>query len=62
MDDTERFLDGAVGGHEVVDMQQVFLELTTRLMGKVAYDVGLGFVAASQNTSNDIKRLPVGFG
>lgn len=37
--DTERFLDGAVKGGEIVDMQEVFLELTTRLMGKMAYDV-----------------------
>lgn len=39
LNDTERFLDGAVEGGEVVDMQEVFLELTTRLMGKMAYDV-----------------------
>ncbi|KAL8721210.1 MAG: hypothetical protein Q9225_002059 [Loekoesia sp. 1 TL-2023] len=38
MDDTERFLDEAVRSQEVADMQQVFLELTTRLMGKIAYD------------------------
>ncbi len=39
LDDTERFLEEAVKGGETVDMQQVFLELTTRLMGKMAYDV-----------------------
>ncbi|KAI4206294.1 MAG: hypothetical protein LQ346_001190 [Caloplaca aetnensis] len=41
LDDTERYLDGAVKGEETVDMQQVFLELTTRLMGKMAYDMDM---------------------
>ncbi|KAL8986075.1 MAG: hypothetical protein Q9177_004267, partial [Variospora cf. flavescens] len=41
LDDTETFLDAAVNSEETVDMQQVFLELTTRLMGKVAYDMDI---------------------
>ncbi|KAL9014444.1 MAG: hypothetical protein Q9173_000926 [Seirophora scorigena] len=41
LDDTERFLDGAVNSKETVDMQEVFLELTTRLMGKMAYDMDM---------------------
>lgn len=39
LDDTERFLDQALSRRDVVDMQHVFLDLTTRLMGKMAYDV-----------------------
>ena len=39
LDDTEHFLDEAAKNQKMVDMQEVFLELTTRLMGKIAYDV-----------------------
>lgn len=41
LDDIERLLDEAVNRVEVVDMQQVFLELTTRFMGQVAYDMDM---------------------
>ena len=40
LDDTERSLDKAACSNEILDMQQIFLELTTRLMGRIAYDVG----------------------
>ncbi|KAL8638941.1 MAG: hypothetical protein Q9228_003954 [Teloschistes exilis] len=41
IDDTERYLDQAALSEQIVDMQEVFLELTTRLMGKVAYDMDM---------------------
>ncbi|KAL8691953.1 MAG: hypothetical protein Q9218_002915 [Villophora microphyllina] len=41
INDTERHLDEVALGEQVVDMQEVFLELTTRLMGKVAYDMDM---------------------
>ncbi|KAL9603907.1 MAG: hypothetical protein Q9219_000845 [cf. Caloplaca sp. 3 TL-2023] len=41
LDDTERFLDEMASHKKVVDMQEVFLELTTRLMGKIAYDMDM---------------------
>ena len=37
--DTRKSFDDASLGTCLVDLQDVFLELTTRLMGKVAYDV-----------------------
>ena len=37
--DTEEFLDGAVRNDRVIDLQIVLLDLTTRLMGNMAYDV-----------------------
>ena len=37
--DTERTLDEAAQNGIVVDLQTVLLELTTRLMGNMAYDV-----------------------
>ncbi|KAL8697641.1 MAG: hypothetical protein Q9201_007025 [Fulgogasparrea decipioides] len=41
MDDTERLLDEAASKEDIVDMQEIFLELTTRLMGKIAYDMDM---------------------
>ncbi|KAL8659778.1 MAG: hypothetical protein Q9202_006953 [Teloschistes flavicans] len=41
IDDTERHLDQVALSEQIVDMQEVFLELTTRLMGKVAYDMDM---------------------
>ncbi|KAL8668287.1 MAG: hypothetical protein Q9168_007082 [Polycauliona sp. 1 TL-2023] len=41
LDDTETSLDKACDRHDVVDMQEIFNELTTRLMGKVAYDMDI---------------------
>ncbi|KAL8866755.1 MAG: hypothetical protein Q9198_008770 [Flavoplaca austrocitrina] len=41
LDDTERCLDKAVDAQNIVDMQQIFIQLTTRLMGKVAYDMDI---------------------
>ena len=35
-------LEAAAAGNAVIDLQRVFLELTTRLMGKIAYDVRRG--------------------
>ena len=37
--DTEQVLDDAVQHRKQIDLQQVLLELTTRFMGNVAYDV-----------------------
>ena len=37
--DTEEFLDSAVRKGRVIDLQIVLLDLTTRLMGNMAYDV-----------------------
>ena len=37
--DTQRTLDAAVQNATLVDLQSVLLELTTRLMGNMAYDV-----------------------
>ena len=37
--DTERRLDAAALASEAVDMQEIFLDMTTRLMGNMAYDV-----------------------
>ena len=39
LEDTKQLLDQAVVSGETVDLQATFLELTTRLMGKFAYDV-----------------------
>ena len=39
--DTQRTLDAAVQNATLVDLQSVLLELTTRLMGNMAYDVRL---------------------
>ena len=39
--DTERLLDAAAKNATLVDLQSVLLELTTRLMGNMAYDVRL---------------------
>ena len=39
--DTEKLLDAAATNATLVDLQSVLLELTTRLMGNMAYDVGL---------------------
>ena len=39
--DTERILDAAAKNATLVDLQSVLLELTTRLMGNMAYDVRL---------------------
>ncbi|KAL8800626.1 MAG: hypothetical protein Q9182_005039 [Xanthomendoza sp. 2 TL-2023] len=49
LDDTERFLDHAVDRQAIVDIQEVCLELTTRLMGKVAYDVRQTFTIVLTN-------------
>lgn len=49
LDDTERSLDKAVDSAKIVDMQQIFLELTTRFMGQVAYDVSLVLLAQIQH-------------
>lgn len=35
----ENRLEAVAGGSKVVDLQEVFLELTTGLMGEMAYDV-----------------------
>lgn len=37
--DTERFLDDAFRKGSVIDLQIVLLDLTTRLMGNMAYEV-----------------------
>ena len=37
--DTKEYLDKASEEGTIIDLQHVFLELTTRLMGKMAYDV-----------------------
>ena len=37
--DTEEYLDNASRKDSVVDLQKVLLDLTTRLMGNMAYDV-----------------------
>ncbi|MCJ1316772.1 hypothetical protein MMC15_002093 [Xylographa vitiligo] len=39
--DTKRDLDAALYDEAVVDLQNVLLELTTRLMGKMAYDMDM---------------------
>lgn len=39
IEDTKKFLDKAAKEESLIDLQDVLLELTTRLMGKVAYDV-----------------------
>ena len=41
LEDTRKVLDEAAQSRTIVDMQEIFLELTTRLMGTVAYDVCL---------------------
>ena len=41
MADTEKTLDDAAQTATSVDLQSVLLELTTRLMGNMAYDVRL---------------------
>ncbi|KAL8775218.1 MAG: hypothetical protein Q9209_000224 [Squamulea sp. 1 TL-2023] len=41
LDDTEHTLDKAARQNDIVDMQEVFIELTTRLMGKIAYDMDM---------------------
>ena len=38
--DTQQFLDVSSKTGIILDLQNVILELTTRLMGKMAYDVG----------------------
>lgn len=38
-DSVEQRLDAAASSSETVDLQEVFLELTTTLMGVMAYDV-----------------------
>ena len=40
LEDTKRTLHEVAKQGEVVDLQNVLLEFTTRLMGKMAYDVG----------------------
>ena len=40
---TKTALDVAAEVSTPIDLQEIFLELTTRLMGKVAYDVSLMF-------------------
>ena len=40
LEDTKRTLHEVAEQGEVVDLQSVLLEFTTRLMGKMAYDVG----------------------
>ena len=45
LQDTNKVLDMASQNHTVVNMQEIFLELTTRLMGTVAYDVRLAPLA-----------------
>lgn len=39
----EKKLDAAVKSTEEVDLQDLFLDLTTRLMGVMAYDVSAFF-------------------
>ena len=41
LENTRKVLDEAAQSRTIVDMQEIFLELTTRLMGTVAYDVCL---------------------
>ncbi|KAL8948151.1 MAG: hypothetical protein Q9222_005639 [Ikaeria aurantiellina] len=41
LNDTVRSLDEAVSSGRIVDMQGLFLDLTTRLMGKMAYDMDM---------------------
>ena len=42
-EDTEKLLNDALRYEKVIDLQSVLLDLTTRLMGNMAYDV-CGFV------------------
>lgn len=39
LEDTKQTLNSASLDHRTIDMQETFLELTTRFMGNVAYDV-----------------------
>ena len=41
LEDTEKRLVQAANGTDPIDMEAVFLELTTKLMGEMAYDVSL---------------------
>ena len=54
LEDTEKQLNAAAESHEVVDLQDILLELTTRLMGKMAYDVSTYYRHTYPPTSNSI--------
>ena len=47
LQDTKRVLDEAALSHSQIDLQSVLLEMTTRLMGKIAYDVRFTSLAFS---------------
>ena len=47
--DTEKALDHAALYGKQIDLQALFHDLTTRLMGKVAYNVSQGFFYGSQD-------------
>lgn len=50
--DTEKRLEHAARGSDPIDMQDVFLELTTRVMGEMAYDVCVNPITPSRNDVN----------
>lgn len=54
--DTERTLDEAAREATMVDLQSILLELTTRLMGNMAYDVRpyLGFCARTTDSKEAV--------
>lgn len=50
--DTEKRLEHAASNSDPIDMQDVFLELTTRVMGEMAYDVRVNPITPSRNDVN----------
>ena len=49
--DTEKRLENAARESDPIDMQDVFLELTTRVMGEMAYDVRVNPVTTRNNVN-----------
>lgn len=57
MADTEKVLDEAAQTDTSIDLQSMLLELTTRLMGNMAYDVRLAALVLSYHSVNEMDRI-----
>ena len=52
-------LDRAAASGEIVDLQQLLLDLTTRLMGRIAYDVRTILPILKNFTEQEVHRLEI---
>ena len=56
MADTEKALDDAAQTNTLIDLQSMLIELTTRLMGNMAYDVCSAALVLLYHSVNDMDQ------